>query len=140
MNTEAFSLSSTSPTHWSYIAEGGATIVFAYKGPPNDTFSNTVLRCRKATADEEDAEQDDKSVAFQTHVIEAVVSRQLLPHLRNINVDSAWMQELEHLTDLQRPQHRRERASLDCSRSKAVITDNAIGTTGWAAEIKVSWT
>ncbi|QRV73133.1 inositol-pentakisphosphate 2-kinase [Ceratobasidium sp. AG-Ba] len=41
-------LSSTHPRHWKYISEGGATIVFSYRGPPHKVFSNSVLRLRKA--------------------------------------------------------------------------------------------
>ncbi|KAG9096090.1 Inositol-pentakisphosphate 2-kinase [Ceratobasidium sp. UAMH 11750] len=40
-------LSSTHPRHWKYISEGGATIVFSYRGPPHDVFSHSVVRLRK---------------------------------------------------------------------------------------------
>ncbi|KAG9091154.1 Inositol-pentakisphosphate 2-kinase [Ceratobasidium sp. 370] len=40
-------LSSTHPRHWRYISEGGATIVFSYRGPPHPVFSHSVVRLRK---------------------------------------------------------------------------------------------
>jgi hypothetical protein len=40
-------LSTTHPKHWKYISEGGATIVFSYRGPPHPVFSNSVVRLRK---------------------------------------------------------------------------------------------
>jgi inositol-pentakisphosphate 2-kinase len=44
-------ISSTSPKFWKYISEGGATIVFSYRGPPHDVFSHSVVRLRKAVRD-----------------------------------------------------------------------------------------
>ncbi|KIO28730.1 hypothetical protein M407DRAFT_6633 [Tulasnella calospora MUT 4182] len=43
-------VSQTHPHDWSYVSEGGATIVFSYSGPPSKEFSGTVLRLRKITA------------------------------------------------------------------------------------------
>lgn len=40
-------ISDTRVTDWRYIAEGGATIVFAYIGPLHPLFTGTVLRLRK---------------------------------------------------------------------------------------------
>jgi inositol-pentakisphosphate 2-kinase len=39
----------TSPADWHYISEGGASIVFSYRGPPNPAFSDKVLRLRKSS-------------------------------------------------------------------------------------------
>ncbi|KAG9050651.1 Inositol-pentakisphosphate 2-kinase [Tulasnella sp. UAMH 9824] len=44
-------VSQTHPRDWSYVSEGGATIVFSYTGPPSKEFSGTVLRLRKITAE-----------------------------------------------------------------------------------------
>ena len=38
----------TSPSDWKYVSEGGATIVFSYAGPPHPEFTHTVLRLRKS--------------------------------------------------------------------------------------------
>ena len=38
----------TSPSDWKYVSEGGATIVFSYAGPPRSDFKRTVLRLRKS--------------------------------------------------------------------------------------------
>lgn len=40
-------ISDTKVTDWKYVAEGGATIVFAYIGPLHPLFTGTVLRLRK---------------------------------------------------------------------------------------------
>ncbi|KAG8690934.1 Inositol-pentakisphosphate 2-kinase, partial [Ceratobasidium sp. 423] len=44
-------ISTTSPKYWRYISEGGATIVFSYRGPQHDVFSHSVVRLRKAVRD-----------------------------------------------------------------------------------------
>ncbi|KAF8709322.1 Microtubule binding, partial [Rhizoctonia solani] len=44
-------ISTTSPKYWKYISEGGATIVFSYRGPPHEVFSHSVVRLRKAVRD-----------------------------------------------------------------------------------------
>ncbi|KAL5636489.1 hypothetical protein ACGC1H_000447 [Rhizoctonia solani] len=44
-------ISTTSPKWWKYISEGGATIVFSYRGPHHDVFSHSVVRLRKAVRD-----------------------------------------------------------------------------------------
>lgn len=59
-------LSTTSPKHWKYISEGGATIVFSYRGPPHPVFSNSVVRLRKSVrpggAEHAMATEKDKEV------------------------------------------------------------------------------
>lgn len=59
-------LSTTSPKHWKYISEGGATIVFSYRGPPHPVFSNSVVRLRKCVrpggAEHAMATEKDKEV------------------------------------------------------------------------------
>lgn len=49
MPETAFSLdiSDTKLSDWKYVAEGGATIVFAYIGPQHPLFTGKVLRLRK---------------------------------------------------------------------------------------------
>ncbi|KAJ1309166.1 hypothetical protein OPQ81_004837 [Rhizoctonia solani] len=44
-------ISTTSPKFWKYISEGGATIVFSYRGPHHEVFSHSVVRLRKAVRD-----------------------------------------------------------------------------------------
>lgn len=38
----------TSPSDWKYVSEGGATIVFSYAGPTHPDFTRSVLRLRKS--------------------------------------------------------------------------------------------
>ena len=75
-------VTTTSPTHWKFISEGGASIVFSYVGPSNEAFNNTALRLRKAPlealleplAEEQQLEDpDDPSIAFQHQVIERLL-------------------------------------------------------------------
>ncbi|KAG8726080.1 Inositol-pentakisphosphate 2-kinase [Ceratobasidium sp. 428] len=47
-------LAATHPRHWKYISEGGATIVFSYRGPAHPVFSHSVVRLRKKVRTLED--------------------------------------------------------------------------------------
>ncbi|KAF5373540.1 hypothetical protein D9758_000900 [Tetrapyrgos nigripes] len=108
-------ITSTHPTDWKYVSEGGATIVFSYVGPSdssrakNTAFQGMVLRLRKVPSvplgvrfdsdsssfsededDEEDDEDepDDPSIAFQKQCMARLVPNAHLPQLESIIVRS----------------------------------------------------
>ena len=133
--------------HWSYISEGGASIVFSYCGPPNPDFDGTALRLRKiAHANRADAipstgldveEPDDPSIVFQHEVIQQLVPPEHLPRLENVKVDRPWLEALKVLTEERRPPERRAKDAIDVSRTKAVLATDLVGGKTLAIEIKV---
>jgi inositol-pentakisphosphate 2-kinase len=140
-------VTTTSPSDWQYIAEGGASIVFAYDGRPNPVFDNTVLRLRKVPVNdtheytELEGEPDDKSIVFQERVISKLVPPEYLPMMVVAKVDTEWLEALSEKvkTDHSRPLERRETQVIDVHHRKAVLSNNLIGRDGLAVEIKVSY-
>ncbi|EIN07104.1 hypothetical protein PUNSTDRAFT_104610 [Punctularia strigosozonata HHB-11173 SS5] len=147
-------ISETSPADWSYVAEGGATIVLAYNGPPHPDFNGTVLRARKAPVQPGDRdckpdngqdpnldseEVDDPIVVFQKEVIQRLVPSDALPLLRKIRVEHDWLTELAALVEKDRPKVRRQKDKIDVTRRRAVLATDLVGGNGWAIEIKPKW-
>ena len=142
-------ISQTDPRDWTYIAEGGSTIVFSYDGPRNLHFDGTVVRLRKSPLGppsdstsptlNENAGHDaeDPTVDFQEHVISRLVPPEFLPHLEHVQVERAWLEKMVSVHDEKRPAKRREKDRIDLKRTKAVLATDLIGSKGWAVEIKV---
>jgi len=142
-------ISETDPRDWTYIAEGGSTIVFSYDGPRNLHFDGTVIRLRKSLLrprsdsvppipNEKDA--DDPTVDFQEHVISRLVPAEFLPHLEHVQVERAWLEKMVSIHDEKRPTKRRAKDRIDLERTRAVLATDLIGSKGWAMEIKVCLT
>ncbi|KAJ7085641.1 inositol-pentakisphosphate 2-kinase [Mycena belliarum] len=70
-------LTDTVPADWEYLSEGGATIVFRYKGPPNPAFEGTVLRLRKCPLYDDTGRRIPKPLEFES--CEALADRFGLP-------------------------------------------------------------
>ena len=139
-------ISKTDPRDWTYIAEGGSTIVFSYDGPRNLHFDGTVIRLRKSllrspsdstppTPNDPDA--DDPTVDFQEYITSRLVPAEFLPHLEHVQVERAWLEKLASTHDEKRPAKRREKDTIDLDRTRAVLATDLIGSKGWAVEIKV---
>ena len=138
-------VTTTLSQHWSYVSEGGSSIVFSYSGPPNHDFDGTALRLRKIThearLDQDDKfgvkEPDDPSILFQHHVIQRLIPPQYLPRLESVRVNRSWLEELKILTEERRPLERRSKDTIDVSRTKAVLATDLVGGAALAIEIKV---
>ena len=145
-------ISLTDPHDWTYIAEGGSTIVFSYDGPRNLHFDGTVIRLRKSPLDlgsssnppapNEEAgrgahDVDDPTVDFQEHVISRLVPAEFLPHLEHVQVERVWLEKMTAVHDEKRPAKRRAKDMIDLKRTRAVLATDLIGSKGWAVEIKV---
>ena len=142
-------ISETDPRDWTYIAEGGSTIVFSYDGPRNLHFDGTVIRLRKTSVlspsdssspisdvrTGQDAE--DPTVDFQEHVISRLIPPEFLPHLEHVQVDRGWLEKMAIFHDDRRPAKRRTKDGIDLERTRAVLATDLIGSKGWAVEIKV---
>ncbi|KAF8993577.1 inositol-pentakisphosphate 2-kinase [Hymenopellis radicata] len=150
MSVSIFSVSSTLPSHWKYISEGGATIVFSYIGPPNAELDGTVLRLRKSGVqtpvleksqfglmDGGGEEPDDASIVFQEQCMERLIPLVHLPRLRSVRVDEAWLTEFARAHDVDRPLERSAVGGIDTSKNKAVLANDLVGGVALAVEIKV---
>lgn len=134
----------SSPTDWKYIAEGGATLVLGYDGPPSPKFSGMVLRLRKSdihTVFEESpqfwSEPNDPIIQFQDEVVELLLSPKNLPRLQPVIVERPWLEQVAARVEAFRPAKRREKDRIDVTRHKAVLATDLVGGKGWAIEIKV---
>lgn len=149
--TQQLHTSSTSPDDWKYISEGGATIVFSYRGPPHPAFDGTVLRLRKTSHDLErgsesrpdsapldgEEEPDDPSIVFQQKVTSKLIAPDYLPRLESVRVEQRWLEALKAASEKCRPVERQLRDQIDVRRCKAVLATDLVGGEGWAVEIKV---
>ncbi|KAK0229049.1 inositol-pentakisphosphate 2-kinase [Armillaria fumosa] len=145
------SITATLPSHWKYISEGGATIVFSYVGPPNSDFDGMVLRLRKSgvqtpvlekqtfgTVTEEE-EPDDSSIVFQETCMKRLIPSVHLPKLQSVQVEKAWLEELSRAHQQDRPLQRTASGGIDTTKSKAVLATDLVGGSELAVEIKPKW-
>lgn len=148
MATTQTSVTSTDPSHWKYISEGGATIVFSYIGPPHEVFDSTVLRLRKsgvqtpvlekASFDVATAEPDDASIVFQEQCMERLIPPVHLPRLRSVRVERGWLENFARIHEGDRPLERSSVGGIDVNKTKAVLANDLVGGVGLAVEIKVT--
>lgn len=138
-------VTATDVSHWKYISEGGATIVFSYAGDPNPALDGMVLRLRKisrqqsATEGETDEEEpDDPSISFQRSCMERLIPIAHLPRLESVKVSRSWLETMSLLHDKDRPEGRRNQGGIDTTRKKGVIATDLVGGQLVAVEIKVS--
>lgn len=152
--SRGLNVSSTSPDDWKYVSEGGATIVFSYRGPPHAVFSGTVLRLRKVSRklnhdvglqsesesvvfEGEEEEPDDPSISFQQNVTSQLIPPAYLPRLDAVRVEQRWLEMLKAASQNARPLERQRRDEIDVHHRKGVLATNLVGGDGLAVEIKV---
>lgn len=141
------SITETKPEDWRYVSEGGATIVFSYRGPHNVQFSDHVLRLRKiargslgnALLNTNTEQPDDPMIAFQENIISKLVPSDFLPSLAVVLLDEEWLRLLVDLHDSDRPAERRQTDQIDVRRKRGVLATDLIGGTPIAMEIKPKW-
>lgn len=138
----------TKPSDWHYVSEGGATIVFSYKGPSHPDFEGTVLRLRKApvfagghpsSAVSDEEEPDDPTIEFQTKCMRRLIPPEHLPRLESVWLDQSWLAELVRLQDGIRPETRRRKDQVDIKRKKGVLATDIVGGDWLAIEVKVGF-
>jgi inositol-pentakisphosphate 2-kinase len=137
-------IAQTLPSHWKYVSEGGATIVFSYVGPPDASYNGMVLRLRKAVDNSAPAvptneeEPDDPIIEYQTRCIERLFPSDNLPQLRSVRLERTWLERLAKEHDSKRPEVRSGKDHIDLSRRKGVLATDLVGGEWIAVEIKVS--
>lgn len=136
----------TRPTEWKYVSEGGATIVFSYKGSSHSDFDGTVLRLRKApvgTGSEIKTDfvatysEDDPTIEFQAKCMQRLIPPEHLPRLETVLLSRAWLEALVDLHDHFRPLSRRQKDQVDLTKGKGVLATDLVGGNWLAVEIKV---
>ena len=134
----------TLPQDWSYVSEGGASIVFSYVGPSHSHFDGKVLRLRKTSLDPShvDAQPDedqieDPMIDFQHNVVARLIPPNFLPRLESIGVDRLWLQDITTLHDQERPPGRREKDRINLNRKNAILASDLVGKESLVVEIKV---
>ncbi|EGO21159.1 hypothetical protein SERLADRAFT_475955 [Serpula lacrymans var. lacrymans S7.9] len=138
-------ITDTRPGDWKYVAEGGATMVFSYTGPPG-IFNRMVLRLRKSTVPDlpqrslDDVEElDDFIISFQERIVARVISEEHLPRLKTVLLDTNWLQSLSNLRNMDRPPARRHKDGLDLTKRKGILATDLVGNVDLAIEIKPKW-
>lgn len=147
-------LRNSQTSEWSYLAEGGAHLVFAYRGP-SSSLHNKVLRIRKEYIASSSSKPSESDEAFETarryfasSVTPALVPANLLPSECRLTVDAKWVQQLEQESLDFRPETRlsMRRSSViggnvDLGRDRVLevsLVENLLGGEGdLAIEIKV---
>jgi inositol-pentakisphosphate 2-kinase len=139
----------TRPADWKYVSEGGATIVYSYKGPSHSDFDGTVLRLRKVqivttsgikadpVAISGEEENDDPTIEFQAKCMRRLIPPEHLPRLETVLLSKPWLEVLVELQDHVRPETRRQKDQVDLTKVKGVLATDLVGGNWLAVEIKV---
>lgn len=136
----------TRPADWKYVSEGGATIVFSYKGPSHPGFDGMVLRLRKAPVVTASAiniatsseETEDPMIEFHAKCMRRLIPPEHLPRLETIQINRAWLEALVKLQDHVRPEFRRQKGQVDLTERRGVLATDLVGGNWLAVEIKVN--
>lgn len=152
MHTHSALRASTSD-EWKYLAEGGAHLVFAYRGS-SPLLQNKVIRARKdrlggTSKEHQKTSFDVARDHLSRQVIPSLVPQQLLPADDRIAVKANWLQELIRDSVNLRPASRLTSGSdhsipvskhtLDNDAIEVSLVENLLGGEGdLAIEIKVS--
>lgn len=143
-------LFSTGSDHWQYVAEGGATAVFAYVGPPDSDLDGMVLRLQKclpegghgkaalAKPNEKAASRtQDLRFDFQEQVVARLIPVKYLPVLRRVYVHRSLLATLVQQAHNMRPAGRLL-DNIDMQQTSGLLATNLVGRHGVVLEIKVS--
>lgn len=106
-------IQSSSTTEWTYLAEGGAHLVFAYRGTA-PSLCNKVLRVRKdhvqpsvhAISEKKATSYERARLHFANSVTPALVPPELSPTECRVTVAADWIRQLEQDSLRVRPEGR----------------------------------
>jgi inositol-pentakisphosphate 2-kinase len=153
--TEAQSdIRSSQTEEWTYLAEGGAHLVFAYRGTV-PSLRNKVLRVRKSHVESPTCGLFEEGITtferargyFANTITPALVPPELLPEEWRVSVRTDWIRALEADSLSSRPKSRTslrsslsgDQQSLSDESIEVSLVENLLGAEGDVAiEIKVS--
>ncbi|KZT52737.1 hypothetical protein CALCODRAFT_501925 [Calocera cornea HHB12733] len=137
-------LEQTKQEEWSYLAEGGASLVCSYTPGAvgvHERYVGKVLRLSKTrvvSADEEE-EEGTNAVEWQDRVIARLLPEGVIPQLETVDLDPAWLQKLAERIEPLRPAFRRTADQIDLTAATGVLAADLIGGNAIAVEIKPKW-
>lgn len=141
------SATTTAPSDWSYVSEGGATIVFSFIGDAafHSNFQGQVLRLLKTSrtspvflVNQTLPNENEPTLPFYRTVIERLIPSENLPRLASVHVDRVWLHAMADYHESARPSARTGKDGIDVTRTSALIATDVIGHSGLSVEIKVS--
>ncbi|WVN90605.1 uncharacterized protein L203_105846 [Cryptococcus depauperatus CBS 7841] len=97
----------TVSSDWLYIAEGGAHIVFSYRGN-NPNYVNKALRVRKPTADNYSLDLQRK----WRDILPTLLPAELLVSCEEVTLDQLWLKDLLEKAEEKRPAKRKEGTAM----------------------------
>lgn len=100
----------TSPSDWTYGAEGGAHVVFPYTGP-SGPYSGKLLRLRKISHHRGDP-RPDTSIVWREQLLPRLLPTDRMVAGRDIVLQSDWLQDLLSSGENRRTEARKEEGSL----------------------------
>lgn len=138
----------TQPSDWAYIAEGGAHIVFSYRGR-SETYATRALRARKPSATAEplvQAEENDVCDRWRRNILPKLLPWQLLTTFSDVILEERWYKELLAMVDVVRPAQRKLTTDLTAKGNRTGVlledltsSEDANGAIAVAIEIKVRY-
>jgi inositol-pentakisphosphate 2-kinase len=140
----AVCLSETSPAEWKYISEGGATIVFSYRGPCHPILTGRVLRLSKTpcrgggTSLRVSNDQTRLAAEFQQKIISRLLHPSHLVDLQAVPLESQWLEAFAIYHELSRPQERRSTSNIDRTNYTGFLAPDLMSGLSCAVEIKVN--
>jgi hypothetical protein len=106
--------SDTNVDDWHYIAEGGANLVFGYHGS-SDVYQNKALRIPKTTSTQITGDTPDLSILWRDELLPRLLSKQYLPDVKPVSLESGWVARLVRTVQDVRPDFRTESGDSDAS-------------------------
>lgn len=133
------SLSSTSPSDWSYLSEGGANVILSYNGPYLSPFFSKVIRVRKRAGGV--AIVGGEAELFRTRVVPQLLGEQFLLRAQVVEVGREWLDGLESsLRDGRKRESSRENdEGGDWDQRVELLDDLVTGKGVLSVEIKPKW-
>ncbi|KAJ7633015.1 inositol-pentakisphosphate 2-kinase [Roridomyces roridus] len=134
-------LTDTLPTNWSYVSEGGESIVFSYKGPDNPLYTGTVLRLRKCSLTNRNP-PNAEAVVFHEEIMARLIDPTFLPKIQHVHVGQGaelWLNALAALCEPQRPLERKRTDRIDSRCQNAALATDLVGCEALTIEIKPKW-
>lgn len=138
----------TQPSDWTYIAEGGAHIVFSYRGR-SEAYATRALRVRKPSATTEplvQAEENDACDRWRRNILPQLLPWQLLTTFSEVILEEWWYNELLAMADVVRPAQRKLATDLTAKGNRTGVlledltsSEDANGAIAVAIEIKVRY-
>lgn len=140
------SATTTAPSDWSYVSEGGDTIVFSFTGNAaiHSNFQGKVLRLPKASrihsisTKQNVPDENESTLLFHQAIIERLIPLINLPQISAVHVDRTWLDAMADYHETYRPSARTTKDGIDVTRTRALIATDVVGRSGLSVEIKVS--